>query len=81
MTQAVRDGATHLVMTPLEFMQRLEALVPALASHTHSWGAAQNPTDPLADHASAHSAPARMSWARSLKRVFAKSRRFRRYRY
>jgi hypothetical protein len=28
-----RDGTTHLVMSPLEFMQRLAALVPRLRLH------------------------------------------------
>jgi hypothetical protein len=28
-----RDGTTHLVMTPLEFMQRLVALVPRPRLH------------------------------------------------
>ena len=34
-----RDGTTHLVMSPLEFMQRLAALVPRpLARHEQSTG-------------------------------------------
>ncbi len=30
-----RDGTTHLVMSPLEFMQRLAALVPPPRTHHH----------------------------------------------
>jgi Putative transposase/Transposase zinc-binding domain len=81
---AYRDGTTHVVMSPLEFMQRLAALVPrprlhlirfhgVLAPHA-KLRAAIVPSAPeeaighAADHA--HHAPARMSWARLLKRVF-----------
>ena len=79
-----RDGTTHIVMSPLEFMQRLAALVPrprlhlirfhgVLAPHARLRaaivpGAAQNTSEHAAVHA--HGAPARMSWARLLKRVF-----------
>jgi hypothetical protein len=75
-----RDGTTHLRMTPLEFMQRLAALVPRPRLHLTRFhgvlaphaglraaivpGSAQNPGVP------AHGAPARMGWARLLKRVF-----------
>ena len=48
-------------MSPLEFMQRLAALVPAPA---------ENASGQSADHAHAQPSPARMSWARLLKRVF-----------
>ena len=81
-----RDGTTHIVMSPLEFMQRLAALVPrprlhlirfhgVLAPHAKLRAAivpsaAQNATEHAADHAHAHGSPARMSWARLLKRVF-----------
>ena len=55
---AWRDGRTHIKMSPLEFMQRLAALVP---------GAAEKPSE----HAEAHAhASARMNWARLLKPVF-----------
>jgi hypothetical protein len=81
---AYRDGTTHIVMSPLEFMQRLAALVPrprlhlirfhgVLAPHA-KLRAAIVPSAPeeaivhAADHA--HHRPARMSWARLLKRVF-----------
>jgi hypothetical protein len=81
-----RDGTSHLVMSPLEFMQRLAALVPrprlhlirfhgALAPHAKLRAAivpipAQTTTGHAAACDHAHGAPARMSWARLLKRVF-----------
>jgi Putative transposase len=81
-----KDGATHIVMSPLEFMQRLAALVPrpklhltrfhgVLAPHAKLRAAivpspAEKATAHSADHARAHGSPARMSWARLLKRVF-----------
>ena len=81
---AYRDGTTHVIMSPLQFMQRLAALVPrprlhlirfhgVLAPHA-KLRAAIVPSAPeeaivhAADHA--HDRPARMSWARLLKRVF-----------
>ena len=83
---AYRDGTTHIVMSPLEFMQRLAALVPrprlhlirfhgVLAPNAKLRAAivpvpAQTTTKDAGDCAHAHSAPARMSWARLLKRVF-----------
>jgi len=80
---AYKDGTTHIVMSPLEFMQRLAALVPrprlhlirfhgVLAPHAKLRAAIvptpENAPEHAADHA--HGAPARMSWARLLKRVF-----------
>jgi Putative transposase len=81
-----RDGTTHIVMSPLELMQRLAALVPrprlhlirfhgVLAPHAKLRAAivpspAQQATEHPADHADAHGSPARMSWACLLKRVF-----------
>jgi hypothetical protein len=81
---AWRDGTTHIKMSPLEFMQRLAALVPrprlhlirfhgVLAPHAGLRaaivpGAAQNTSELPAEHT--HRVPARMSWARLLKRVF-----------
>ena len=81
---AWRDGTTHIVMSPLEFMQRLAALVPrprlhlirfhgVLAPHAGLRaaivpGPAQNTSEPADEHA--HGAPARLGWARLLKRVF-----------
>jgi hypothetical protein len=83
---AYQDGTTHVVMSPLEFMQRLAALVPrprlhlirfhgVLAPHAKLRSQiipapAENAPGQPADHAHAHGAPARMSWARLLKRVF-----------
>jgi hypothetical protein len=81
---AWRDGTTHIKMSPLELMQRLAALVPrprlhlirfhgVLAPHAGLRaaivpGPPQKPGDDAAHHA--HEAPARMGWARLLKRVF-----------
>jgi Putative transposase len=81
---AYKDGTTHIVMSPLEFMQRLAALVPRprlhlirfhggmLAPHAKLRAAIvptpENAPEHAADHA--HGAPARISWARLLKRVF-----------
>jgi Putative transposase/Transposase zinc-binding domain len=83
---AYKDGTTHVVMSPLQFMQRLAALVPrprlhlirfhgVLAPHAKLRAAiVPNPPDTTtgqaADHAHAHYSPARMNWARLLKRVF-----------
>jgi hypothetical protein len=36
-----RDGTTHLVMTPLEFMLRLAALAPRPRLHLIRWVPAQ----------------------------------------
>ena len=79
-----RDGTTHLRMTPLEFMQRLAALVPRPRLHLTRFhgvlapnarlraavvpGPAQDTSVPSDEHA--HGAPARLGWARLLKRVF-----------
>ena len=81
---AWRNGATHIVLTPLEFMQRLAALVPrlhlirfhgALAPNAKLRSKvvpvpAQKATAGEGDCQHAHSAPVRMTWARLLKRVF-----------
>ena len=79
-----RDGTTHLRMSPLEFMQPLAALVPRPRLHLIRFhgvlapnaglraaivpGPARNASVHAGEHA--HEAPARMSWARLLKRVF-----------
>ena len=84
-----RDGTTHIVMSPLELMQRLAALVPrprlhlirfhgVLAPHaalraTIVPSPAHNATEHAVEHAQAQGSPARMNWARLLRRV--------RYRY
>ena len=83
-----RDGTTHLVMSPLEFMQRLAALVPRPRLHLIRFhgvlapnarlrphiipNVPVNANTPSADHAELPppAAPASMSWARLLKRVF-----------
>ncbi len=81
---AWRDGTTHLKMSPLEFMQRLAALVPRPRLHLIRFhgvlapnaglraavvpGPPEKPGDDAAHDA--HEAPARMSWARLLRRVF-----------
>jgi hypothetical protein len=81
---AWRDGTTHIVMSPLEFMQRLAALVPRPRLHLIRFhgvlapnaglraavvpGPAQKASVPGDEHA--HGTPARMGWARLLKRVF-----------
>ena len=83
---AYKDGSTQVVMSPLEFMQRLAALVPrprlhlirfqgVLAPHAKLRSQiipapAENATGHAADHVHALHSPARMSWARLLKRVF-----------
>ena len=80
-----RDGTSNIVMSPLEFMQRPAALVPrprlhlirfhgVLAPHAKLRAAivpihAQTTSEHATDCAYAHGAPARMSWARLLKRV------------
>jgi hypothetical protein len=79
-----RDGTTHIVMHPQEFMQRLAALVPrprlhlirfhgVLAPHAKLRPAVvpdvvQPASNPVHEHT--HCQGARMSWARLLKRVF-----------
>jgi hypothetical protein len=83
-----RDGTTHIVMSPLEFMQRLAALVPRPRLHLIRFhgvlapnaklrpqiipSAPVNANNTANDHRNAPhpSAPARISWARLLKRVF-----------
>jgi hypothetical protein len=79
---AYQDGTTHVVMSPLEFMQRLAALVPRPRLHLirfhgvlapHAKLRAQiipSPPEDTTVHVHAQGAPARISWARLLKRVF-----------
>ena len=81
---AWRDGTTHIRMSPLEFMQRLAALVPRPRLHLIRFhgvlapnvglraAIVPGPTEKPGDDANchAHEAPARMGWARLLKRVF-----------
>ena len=87
---AWRDGTTHIVMSPLEFMQRLAALVPRPRLHPIRFHGVLAPNaklralvvphDPAQDTGKSeqtptepgctHGRPARISWARLLKRVF-----------
>jgi hypothetical protein len=80
-----QDGTTHIVMSPLEFMQRLAALVPRPRLNLIRFHGVLAPNaklrpqiipnrpasaaDDLGD-ASHHPSSARISWARLLKRVF-----------
>ena len=82
---AWRDGTSHLVLEPLEFMQRLAALVPRPRLHLTRFHGVLAPNAKLrsqvvpkveqavtkgaCEHA-AHSAPVRMTWGRMLRRVF-----------
>jgi hypothetical protein len=77
---AYRDGATHILMSPLQFMQRLAALVPRPRLHLIRFhgvlapnaklrcvivpGPAENTSEHAADHVHAQRLSARMSWAR-----------------
>ena len=81
-----KDGTTHIVMEPLEFMQRLAALVPRPRLHLIRFHGvlapnaklrseiiptpAERATETSSENAQAQGAPARISWARLLKRVF-----------
>jgi len=81
-----KDGTTHIVMEPLEFMERLAALVPRPRLHLIRFhgvlapnaklrskivpAPAERAAAPPTDHASAQGETPRMSWARLLKRVF-----------
>ena len=81
-----RNGATHIVLTPMEFIQRLAALVPRPRLHLIRFHGVLAPNAKLrskvvpvpaqattageGDCDHAHSAPVRMTWARLLKRVF-----------
>src|SRR5215467_12930822 len=83
---AFKDGTTHIVMSPAEFMQRLAALVPRPRLHLIRFhgvlapnaklrsASTPSPPEPATEastvDAQAQGAPARMSWARLLKRVF-----------
>ena len=85
-----RDGTTHLAMSPLEFMQRLAALVLRPRLHLIRFHGVlapnakmraqvvpQEPEPPgqaappaACEAICAHHRPARLNWARLLKRVF-----------
>jgi Putative transposase len=84
---AYRDGTTHVLLEPLEFLARLAALVPPPRMHLtryhgvfaphHALCAAITPADRGrgARHADAAERPVpkhvSMTWAQRLKRVFA----------
>jgi hypothetical protein len=81
-----KDGTTHIVMEPLEFMEQLAALVPRPRLHLIRFHGVLAPNAKLrsqivpaplerasgtaSDDAHAQSASRRTSWARLLKRVF-----------
>ena len=81
-----RNGATHIILTPMEFMQRLAALVPRPRLHLIRFHGVLAPNAKLrsqvvptppqqattgeGDCEHEHSKPLRMTWARLLKRVF-----------
>ena len=81
-----KDGTTHIVMEPLEFMERLAVLVPRPRLHLIRFhgvlapnaklrsqivpAPAERATEPPTDHAQGQGETPRMSWARLLKRVF-----------
>ena len=81
---AYKAGTTHIVMSPLEFMERLAALVPRPRLHLIRFhgvlapnaklrceiipNPAEHATEHSTDHAHAQGASARISWARLLKR-------------
>ena len=83
---AWRNGTTHILLTPMEFMQRLAALVPRPRLHLIRFHGvlapnaklrskvvptpAQKTTAGEGDCQHQHSKPVRMTWARLLKRVF-----------
>src|SRR5215510_10141221 len=81
-----KDGTTHIVMEPLEFMERLAALVPRPRLHLIRFHGVLAPnaklrskivpalappaTESPSEDAHGQGAPARISWARLLKHVF-----------
>src|SRR5215469_11621386 len=83
---AFKDGTTHIVMSPAEFMQRLAALMPRPRLHLIRFhgvlapnaklrrkivpARAERATEPPTDHAQGQGETPRMSWARLIKRVF-----------
>jgi hypothetical protein len=81
---AFKDGTTHIVMSPLEFMQRLAVLVPRPRLHLIRFHGVlapnaklrseiiPSPPEQATEHSTidARGTPARLSWARLLKQVF-----------
>jgi hypothetical protein len=96
-----RDGTTHVIFEPLDFIARLAALVPkprvnltrfhGVFAPNSKYRALVTPArrgrgnKPKATDEGQAQTPAErraaMTWAQRLKRVFTKSRRFRRYRH
>jgi hypothetical protein len=82
-----KDGTTHIVMEPLEFMERLASLVPRPRLHLIRFhgvlapnaklrskivpAPAERANEPPTAEVPAQKETTRMSWARLLKRVFA----------
>ena len=70
-----RDGTTHLVMSPLELMQRLAALVPRPLVVPQEPEVQERATEAAAaagcEAETVQSRPHRISLARLLKRVFS----------
>jgi hypothetical protein len=64
-----RDGTTHLVMSPLEFMRRLAALVPRGPPEQEE-PAAEAAATAVCEGEIVQARPHRISWAQLLKRVF-----------
>ncbi len=76
------DGTTHIVMTPLQLLERLAAIVPRPRVHLTRFSGAlaphykyrslvvPKPKDPAIPMAEKAKPKSRMSWARLLKRVF-----------
>jgi hypothetical protein len=81
-----KDGTTHIVMSAMEFMERLAALVPRARSRLIRFHGVLAPnaklrsqivpsptepaTEPSTDHAQVQGKTPRISWARLLKRAF-----------
>lgn len=77
------DGTTHIVMTPLELMERLAAIVPRPRVHLTRFAGVFAPhykfralvvpkpkAEPSPESSDKHQSNSRISWARLLKRVF-----------
>lgn len=77
------DGTTHIVMTPLELMERLAAIVPRPRVHLTRFAGVFAPhykcrslivpkpkAEPVPEDSDRHRSNSRISWARLLKRVF-----------
>jgi len=96
-----RDGTTHVIFEPLDFIARLAALVPkprvnltrfhgvfapnskhrARVTPAKRGKGNKRPSDRDVEEKTPAEHRASMTWAQRLKRVFTKSRRFRRHRH